>query len=81
MQPTVALKKRKEEKPPIATQEHRSRKKRKAITYDKRIYGTVDAAFRSTVRSLGEKLTICGKHFTAHGKLLCGTRLGKPAAS
>lgn len=79
MQPTVAL--RKEKNSPIATQHHRGRKKRKAITYEQHIYGAVDAAFRSTVRSLGEKLNTCGTHFTARGELLCGTQLGKPAAS
>lgn len=51
---------RKEKTSPIATQQHKSRRKKSTITYDKHIYGTFDVAFTSTPRSLRGKLSICG---------------------
>lgn len=77
-------KKKKKQQIPIAAQQHKSREKRKkqnktkAVSYDKPIYGTVDAAFRSRVRSLGENLR-CGEPFRAHSELLGGPWLGEPA--
>lgn len=53
-------KKRKEKTSPIAAQQHKSRRKKSTITYDKHISGTVDVALIGTARSLGEKLYICG---------------------
>lgn len=51
---------RKEKTSPIATQQHKSRRKKSTITYDKHIYGTFDVAFTSTSRSLRGKLSTCG---------------------
>lgn len=54
--------KRKEKTPAIAAQQHKSRREKTTITYNKHISGTVDVAFTGTA-SLGEKLSICGYTF------------------